>query len=268
MKSAGVTPFRYTSDRLEALVCIGTVGLQRNKILSFGGSINPGEAKDVAACRELLEESGMHLNGSPITPNLISPCVKILFPQRAEMHKFFHYYIMIQPSDVVSFEIPSDQHESKSVDSIAGYPTELIHGTMERSHVAWVPVEVLLTTENVFENFLEVLFLQLGDLPSPVAPSATASALDSTLTLDSPSISASAASVASAMVPLPTASYKPCPTCTLLNSGDKTRCKACGSELVVIDPSIVHAFAQLIQHSKKGKKTKGKRHRRKKRSRK
>jgi hypothetical protein len=38
--------------------------------------------------------------------------------------------------------------------------------------------------------------------------------------------------------------------------------------LVVIDPSIVRAFAQLIQHSKKGKKTKGKRHRRKKRSRK
>ena len=265
MKSAGVTPFRYTRGRLEALVCIGTVGLQRNKILSFGGAIDPGEAIDDAACRELYEESGMHLNGKPVTPDLISPCAEILFPQRAERHEFFHYYLMVQHSDVVSFVVPSHQHESKPVGNIAGYPTEPIHGTMERSQVAWVPVDVLLRTENVLENFLEVLSFQPAHLHGPVAQCASASATapSSASASASPPASASASSI-NHLYSL----QKPCPTCTLLNSGDKTRCEACGSELVVIDPSIVRAFAQLIQHSKKGKKTKGKRHRRKKRSRK
>ena len=265
-KSAGVTPFRYTRDRLEALVCIGTVGHQRHKSLSFGGSIERGETTDVAACRELLEESGMHLNGRPVTPNRISPCVHSLFPQRAGKHEFFHYYLMIQPSDVVSFEIPSHQSESKAVDSIAGCPSEPIKGRMQMSRVAWVPVDILLRTENVFDNFQEVLFFQPEFLRHPVEPSATASTSEPASASNLASASAAAASAASAMVPLAASSYKSCHVCTLLNSGDKTRCEACGSELVLIDPSIVRAFAHLIQHSKKGKKTKGKRHRQKKRS--
>lgn len=255
MKSAGITPFRYNQGRLEALVCIGVGGAQNNKILSFGGAIEIDEKSDVAALRELHEESGMHLNGNQVTRDRISPCTQMLFPQQAGRHQFFHYYLMIHSSDVVTFEIPSHQFESKAVDTIAGVQTEPITGTMQRSRVAWVPVDILIGRQDVFENFQEVLIFQPDFLPPPENPSAFTMVQQHAASASAPAAAAASAagsSVLSEYVPASVA----CPQCTFLNSSDKTKCEICGFEFTLINQALVQAFAQMIQKSKKGKKTK------------
>lgn len=272
-KSAGVTPFRYNHGRLEVLVCIGIGGAQHNKILSFGGSMEHGETSDVAAVRELYEESGMLLNGNPVTRDSISPCIHTLFPQTAGTHQFFHYYLMIHSSDVVSFVIPSHQEESKAVDKIAGVTTEPIKGTMQRSRVAWVPVDILLGRADVFENFQEVLFFQCQDMPqspiSTMSPSASAvgykecvkctyqNSSDKTkcdmCDYTFPELSFMPAAAASSVS---ATEYKACPICTYINSSDKTRCEICGFEFPVINPDVAQAFAHMLQgKNKEGKKS-------------
>jgi len=272
-KSAGVTPFRYNHGRLEVLVCIGIGGAQHNKILSFGGSIEHGETSDVAAVRELYEESGMLLNGNPVTRDRISPCIHTLFPQTAGTHQFFHYYLMIHPSDVVSFVIPSHQEESKAVDKIAGVYTEPIKGTIQRSRVAWVPVDILLGRADVFENFQEVLFFQFQDMPqsaisimsSVASPSSSAvgykecvkctyqNSSDKTkcdlCDYTFPELSFMPAAAASSVS---ATEYKACPICNYINSSDKTRCEICGFEFPVINPDVAQAFAHML-HSNLGK---------------
>ncbi len=289
IKSAGVTPFRYNQGRLEVLVCIGIGGAQHNKILSFGGSVEQGETSDVAAVRELFEESGMLLNGIPVTRERISPCIHTLFPQKAGTHQFFHYYLMIHPSDVVSFVIPSHQEESKAVDKIAGVTTEPIKGTMQRSRVAWVPVDILLGRADVFENFQEVLIFQFQDMPQSAM--STMSLLASTS--PSPSVieykecvkctyqnrsdkakcevcdfkfpeltSFMPAAAAAAIATFEDTQYKACPICTYINSSDKTRCEMCGFEFPLINPEVAKAFARMLQgKNKEGKKASKKKRR-------
>jgi 8-oxo-dGTP pyrophosphatase MutT (NUDIX family) len=273
-KSAGVTPFRYNQGRLEVLVCIGIGGAQHNKILSFGGSIEHGETSDVAAVRELYEESGMLLNGNPVAQDSISPCIHTLFPQTAGTHQFFHYYIMIHPSDVVSFVIPSHQEESKAVDKIAGITTEPIKGTMQRSRVAWVPVDILLGRADVFENFQEVLFLQFQDMPQSAISTMSSVASPSSSTVGYkecvkctyqnssdktkcdlcdytfPELSFMPPAAAASSVEA--TENKACPICTYINSSDKTRCEICGFEFPIIKPAVAQAFAHML-HSNLGK---------------
>lgn len=169
MRSAVVTPVRNNNGVFEVLVCIGAVGAQTDHVLSFGGAVDAGETLKRAAVRELEEESGMRLNGHLVPEARLVECDGFggaFFPQYAGGRQIYHYYVMVNPGDRVTFTRPSHEHETKAVDVILGVETELREDG-GRSRVAWVPKTLLEASgedghpfifgQPVFENFLQVV---------------------------------------------------------------------------------------------------------------